>query len=536
MQRDDDHDSNDDVFGESDLIEQQVRGRRGRGKKNRGRGKAQSQTQPLLSCHQPIQGSTQSKLKVPGQRRGKTGAANGTINPSAQSFRTKQIAGGSDFNFGSGMDIDMEQMMEKDLTQTQPTTNDGPIVSTAPLQLGSASWHSGRENVNGFAAQRVNIQHVNNGNEMYIPQQGHLAAYGAGGLGFQPLINPEYEQSEDGPEQDQGQQDIKIFQIFHKIKALRGLHKKPEGAKRIKAAPNHALNLPVRRRRAIDSANFASGWHMLMQVWRHQREEQLPLTPPQRSQTPVQQQQLSRKLMRYIPAWETISCKDFIQKGFYLIFKDNNSQKRLQQTIAQCPFQGNQTEMQAYKAMLYEELQDGIIEEIPKELVKWWNPTFLVPKPSGEWRQILEASLLNEEIQPLHFQMNGVEQVRYLLIPNDWAVTLDHKSAFHHLIVYPPQRVYLAFEVDNHHYQYRVMPFGCKHSPIFFTQALTLLLTEIRKRTDFRIINYPDDLLLLHQDKNWLFYQIQNIINTLEHFGQAWQNPGGFRGSARNQI
>ncbi|KAA6355430.1 MAG: hypothetical protein EZS28_049044 [Streblomastix strix] len=100
------------------------------------------------------------------------------------------------------------------------------------------------------------------------------------------------------------------------------------------------------------------------------------------------------------------------------------------------------------------------------------------------------------------FQMKGVEQVRYLLIPNDWAVTLDLKSAFHHLIVYLPHRAYLAFEVDNHHYQYRAMPFGCKHSPIFFTQALTLFLTEIRNRTNIRIINYSDDLLLLYQDKN----------------------------------
>ncbi|KAA6369107.1 MAG: hypothetical protein EZS28_035368, partial [Streblomastix strix] len=75
MQRDDDHDSNDDVFGEADLIQLQVRGQRGRGKKNRGRGKAQSQVQPLLSSHQPIQGSMQSKLKVLGQWRRKTGAA-----------------------------------------------------------------------------------------------------------------------------------------------------------------------------------------------------------------------------------------------------------------------------------------------------------------------------------------------------------------------------------------------------------------------------------------------------------------------------
>ncbi|KAA6371542.1 MAG: hypothetical protein EZS28_032932 [Streblomastix strix] len=126
MQRDEDHDSNDDVFGDADLIELQVRGRRKRGKKNRGRGKAQSQAQPLLSSHQPIQESTQSKLRVPGRRRGKTGAANGTINPSAQSSGIKQIADGSDFNFGSSMDIDMKQMMEWDLTQTQRTTNDCP--------------------------------------------------------------------------------------------------------------------------------------------------------------------------------------------------------------------------------------------------------------------------------------------------------------------------------------------------------------------------------------------------------------------------
>ncbi|KAA6386937.1 MAG: hypothetical protein EZS28_017537 [Streblomastix strix] len=97
---------------------------------------------------------------------------------------------------------------------------------------------------------------------------------------------------------------------------------------------------------------------MLMQVWRHQQGEQLPETPPQRSQTSVQQQQLGGKLMRYITAWETIYCKDFIQKGCYLIFNNNNSQERLQQAISQCLFQGNQTEMQAYKAMLQEELQE----------------------------------------------------------------------------------------------------------------------------------------------------------------------------------
>ncbi|KAA6392031.1 MAG: hypothetical protein EZS28_012440 [Streblomastix strix] len=207
IQRDEDRNSN-NVFGEVDLTQLQIRGHRERRKKNRDRGKAQSQAQPILFNHRPIQRSTQSKLKVPGQRRGKTGAANGTINPSAQSSRIKQIAGGSDFNFGSSMDIDMEQMMERDLTETKPTTNDGHIIQTAPPQLGTASWHAGGENVNIFSAQRVNIQHLNDGNAICIPQQAHLAAQGADGLGFQRLIGREQEQSEDSPEQEQRQLDL----------------------------------------------------------------------------------------------------------------------------------------------------------------------------------------------------------------------------------------------------------------------------------------------------------------------------------------
>ncbi|KAA6391961.1 MAG: hypothetical protein EZS28_012517 [Streblomastix strix] len=95
-----DQNSNDDVFGEADLIQLQVRDHKGKRKKGRSRGKAQSQTQPLLSSHQLIQGSTQSKLKVPGQRRGKTGTANRNINPSAQSSHIKQIADESDNNLG----------------------------------------------------------------------------------------------------------------------------------------------------------------------------------------------------------------------------------------------------------------------------------------------------------------------------------------------------------------------------------------------------------------------------------------------------
>ncbi|KAA6369617.1 MAG: hypothetical protein EZS28_034856 [Streblomastix strix] len=273
IQRDDDHDNNDNIIEEADLIQLQVIGHKGKRKKSRGRGKVQSQAQPLLTSHRPIQESTQSKLKVPGLRRGKTGASNGTINLSAQSSRLKQITGGSDFNFGSSIDIDMEQMIERDLTQTQPTTNDGHIVQTAQSQFG--------DNIMACC--------------------GRTATQGADGLVFQPLIDQEQEQSEDEPEQDQGQLD------------LNNLPDNPEN----EGPPGSAA----------DNANFASELHILMQVWRHQQDEQLPETPPQRSQTPVQQQKLCGKLMRYIIAWEAINFKNDSNKQSHNISSKAIKQK-----------------------------------------------------------------------------------------------------------------------------------------------------------------------------------------------------------------
>lgn len=67
-------------------------------------------------------------------------------------------------------------------------------------------------------------------------------------------------------------------------------------------------------------------------------------------------------------------------------------------TKHECAYHGSQIQLIAYKKLLEEELKEGIIEITTKENVKWWNPTFLVPKPNGEWRKILDAKQLNKEI------------------------------------------------------------------------------------------------------------------------------------------
>ncbi|KAA6394462.1 MAG: hypothetical protein EZS28_010015 [Streblomastix strix] len=57
--------------------------------------------------------------------------------------------------------------------------------------------------------------------------------------------------------------------------------------------------------------------------------------------------------------------------------------------------------------------------------------------------------------------------------------------------------------------------------PIFFAQALAMVLTKIRRESDIKIMNYADDLLLLHQNKGRLREQTQTIMRILEAFRQT---------------
>ncbi|KAA6385466.1 MAG: hypothetical protein EZS28_019003, partial [Streblomastix strix] len=117
--------------------------------------------------------------------------------------------------------------------------------------------------------------------------------------------------------------------------------------------------------------------------------------------------------------------------------------------------------------------------------------------------------------------MNGTDQVRDLIRKGDWATSLDLKSAFHHLIVYPSHRQHLAFEAMGEVQQNEARLFGTQHSPIFIVQALAMVLTKIRRESDIRILNYVDDLLLLHQNKERLRKQTLIIMKIFETFGQT---------------
>ncbi|KAA6357845.1 MAG: hypothetical protein EZS28_046629 [Streblomastix strix] len=63
------------------------------------------------------------------------------------------------------------------------------------------------------------------------------------------------------------------------------------------------------------------------------------------------------------------------------------------------------------------------------------------------------------------------------------------------------------------------MPFGTKHSPIYYETAIEPIIQQIRIKTEIRIINYVDGILLFHQNKEYLKNMTQQVIDTLKYFG-----------------
>ncbi|KAA6324141.1 MAG: hypothetical protein EZS28_054225, partial [Streblomastix strix] len=157
--------------------------------------------------------------------------------------------------------------------------------------------------------------------------------------------------------------------------------------------------------------------------------EIFPRTPMEEVLQPQPDTGMGEKTIRYLERRKLVKGVEFIQKGFFLQFKNEDSEKKMQEKlrIFSLEMEGN----------------------------------------SG-------CERTEQGNQTTHFKMNGTDQVRDLIRKEDQATSLDLKSAFHHLIVFLPHRPYLAFETMGKVYQYRAMPFGTQHSPIFFAHALAM--------------------------------------------------------------
>jgi hypothetical protein len=229
---------------------------------------------------------------------------------------------------------------------------------------------------------------------------------------------------------------------------------------------------------------------------------------------------IAEKLLAAREAWREIGGEELVLRGITAEWKDEGSTERLRRKRRLINYNPSGAMAAALTKLLREEVEEGIVAEIPQEEAKWFNPTFLVPKKKkGEFRKILDCRELNEELEDIHFKMEGPEVVCELLRPGDWATSIDIKSAFNHVPVSDALRPYLAFASQGKVYAYRGMPFGIKHAPRVFTILMRKAMTAIRERFKVRAVSYMDDILLLFECPGAALGQTTEIVNFLMKLG-----------------
>ena len=97
------------------------------------------------------------------------------------------------------------------------------------------------------------------------------------------------------------------------------------------------------------------------------------------------------------------------------------------------------------------------------------NPLSVSVQNSGKKRLILDLRKVNLFLAKYKFRMENLRNVREVLQMNDFMLTFDLKSGYHHLDIFPEHQTYLGFawKIGDvlTYFVFTVLPFGLSTAP-----------------------------------------------------------------------
>ncbi|XP_031752827.1 uncharacterized protein LOC101731022 isoform X2 [Xenopus tropicalis] len=147
-----------------------------------------------------------------------------------------------------------------------------------------------------------------------------------------------------------------------------------------------------------------------------------------------------------------------------------------------------------------------------------YSPIFLVPKPNGEYRTIIDLRYLNQFIFKKKFKMESIRSTLLALRKGDVMCTLDLKDAYLHIPIRKCHQKFLRVAIKGpagtEHLQFTALPFGISSTPRVFTKVMVVVAAYLRTQ-GIAIIPYLDDCLLKAETD--LVLQ-RNLFKTIEVF------------------
>lgn len=181
-------------------------------------------------------------------------------------------------------------------------------------------------------------------------------------------------------------------------------------------------------------------------------------------------------------------------KGYKIPFKSKLYQPKP-------PLERNWTDLEisAIEVEIQSLLKLGAVEKVSPTDDQFISSFFLVPKPDGSNRFIINLKDLNEFIEVDHFKMEDMKTVCRLLAPGIFMGTIDLKDAYFLIQMNKSDRKYLRFVFQGVIYEFTCVPFGLCSAPFVLTKILKPIINILREE-GFLSVVYLDDFLCMGLD------------------------------------
>lgn len=198
------------------------------------------------------------------------------------------------------------------------------------------------------------------------------------------------------------------------------------------------------------------------------------------------------KLKYFLKNWEKITSNQVVLswvKGFKIPFSNRPSQTTLPSTRL-CIYTGD-----PMQEAINDLLSLGAINRCLDVSDQYLSSYFLVDKPNGKKRFILNLKNLNNFVKTLHFKMEDHRTVSKMIQVDSYMCTIDLKDAYFLISIDPEHRKYLRFRWNEHLYEFSCLPFGLACAPYTFTKIIKPIISKLRSQ-GISCVNYLDDFLI----------------------------------------
>ena len=163
-------------------------------------------------------------------------------------------------------------------------------------------------------------------------------------------------------------------------------------------------------------------------------------------------------------------------------------------------------------------LSEGAIVACFHEPHEFISNIFLVPKPNGKFRPVINLKQLNEFVVYEHFKQETFPFVLELVQKNDFFTNLDLRSAYFSIPFHPDYQKFLKFTWKGMLYKFISLCFGLSSSPRVFTKVLKPVFALFLS-LGIRCSYYIDDSINMHREKQVCEANARFMYNKLDSLG-----------------